>query len=40
METAAPLQREVEDIECLRTVFEQRIVGWEKDDESGQAGRS
>ena len=37
METAAPLLRKVEEIERQRTVIEQRIVGWEKDDEVGQA---
>jgi hypothetical protein len=37
METAALLLRKVEEIERQRTVIQQRIVGWEKDDGVGQA---
>ena len=36
LESPAPLLRKVDDLERQRTVIEQRIVAWEKDDEAAQ----
>ena len=33
----APVLRKVEEMECERTEIEQRIVGWDKDDEAAHA---
>jgi hypothetical protein len=37
LETVAPVLRKVEELERERTVIEQRIVAWEKEEETAQA---